>query len=191
MLFGVEGELAGNALKAQKKALRTSNLSLTLSFLGFTVMLCFFTLTGISTNHTYFERYQDAWDVMVTLKNTEILDFQQGDEISNLQGVRSSVVYQKAAAVCLLPESNISDELSNLGGLGAVTGYSTITSEGFYSVKAPIVIMDDKGFEEYCEQLGIVPRTDGSIVLNRILDSINSNFRYKEYIPFVKRHKAR
>lgn len=186
MLFGVEGELAGNALKAQKKALRTSNLSLTLSFLGFTVMLCFFTLTGISTNHTYFERYQDAWDVMVTLKNTEILDFQQGDEISNLQGVRSSVVYQKAAAVCLLPESNISDELSNLGGLGAVTGYSTITSEGFYSVKAPIVIMDDKGFEEYCEQLGIVPRTDGSIVLNRILDSINSNFRYKEYIPFVK-----
>ena len=34
-LFGVEGELAGNALKAQKKALRTSTLSLTLSFLGF------------------------------------------------------------------------------------------------------------------------------------------------------------
>lgn len=41
LLFGVEGELAGNALKAQKKALRTSTLSLTLSFLGFTVMLCF------------------------------------------------------------------------------------------------------------------------------------------------------
>lgn len=44
LLFGAEGELAGNALKAQKKALRTSTLSLTLSFLGFTVMLCFFTL---------------------------------------------------------------------------------------------------------------------------------------------------
>ena len=52
LLFGVEGELGGNALKAQKKALRTSTLSLTLSFLGFTVMLCFFTLSGISTNHT-------------------------------------------------------------------------------------------------------------------------------------------
>ena len=44
LLFGVEGELAGNALRAQKKSLRTSTLSLTLSFLGFTVMLCFFTL---------------------------------------------------------------------------------------------------------------------------------------------------
>lgn len=57
-LFGIEGELAGNALKAQKKALRTSTLSLTLSFLGFTLMLCFFTLSEISTNHTYFERYR-------------------------------------------------------------------------------------------------------------------------------------
>lgn len=190
MLFGVEGELAGNALKAQKKALRTSNLSLTLSFLGFTVMLCFFTLTGISTNHTYFERYQDAWDVMVTLKNTEISDFQQGEEIGNLQDVRSSVVYQKATAVCLLPESNMSDELSNLGGLTAVSGNSTMTSEGYYSVKASIVIMDDEGFEDYCEQLGIVPGTDGSIVLNRIWDSINSNFRYKEYIPFVKEEQS-
>lgn len=49
-------------------------------------MLCFFTLTGISTNHTYFERYQDAWDVMVTLKNTRIEDWEQGEEIRNLQG---------------------------------------------------------------------------------------------------------
>ena len=39
------GELAGNALKAQRKALRTSTLSLTLSFMGFTMMLCFFSLT--------------------------------------------------------------------------------------------------------------------------------------------------
>ena len=35
LLFGTEGELAGNALKAQKKSLRTATLSLTLSFLGF------------------------------------------------------------------------------------------------------------------------------------------------------------
>ena len=56
LLFGTEGELAGNALKAQKKSLRTATLSLTLSFLGFALMLSFFTLSGISTNHTYFER---------------------------------------------------------------------------------------------------------------------------------------
>ena len=46
LLFGTEGELAGNALKAQKKSLRTATLSLTLSFLGFALMLSFFTLSG-------------------------------------------------------------------------------------------------------------------------------------------------
>ena len=38
LLFGVEGELAGNALKAQRKALRTASLSLILSFMAFTAV---------------------------------------------------------------------------------------------------------------------------------------------------------
>ena len=42
------------------------------------------------------------------------------------------------------------------------------------------------GFREYCEQIGITSEINGSIVLNRIWDSINSNFRYKEYVPFIK-----
>lgn len=52
--FGVEGELAGNALKAQKKALRTASLSLVISFMAFAVMECFFSLSAISTRETYF-----------------------------------------------------------------------------------------------------------------------------------------
>ncbi|MDE6404877.1 MAG: ABC transporter permease, partial [Lachnospiraceae bacterium] len=38
LLFGVEGELAGNALKAQRKALRTASVSLLLSMTAFTLM---------------------------------------------------------------------------------------------------------------------------------------------------------
>ncbi len=51
ILFGTEGGTGGNALKAQRKALRTSTLSLTLSFMGFTMMLCFF-LLPLSTPNT-------------------------------------------------------------------------------------------------------------------------------------------
>ena len=87
-LFGVEGELAGNALKAQKKALRTTSFSLTLAFLGFMLMQCFFTLSGISTDHTYFERYQNVWDVMVTVKDTAIEDFEPSENIWHLSGCR-------------------------------------------------------------------------------------------------------
>lgn len=186
VMFGIEGELAGTALKAQRKAFRTSTLSLTFSFLGFTVMLCFFTLTGISTNHTYFERYQNSWDIMVTLKDTQIEDWEKGKEIRNLKGVWSSVAYQKATAICSVPETEISDELRELGGLKAAAKNSTTIQEGVCFVKAPVVIMDDEGFLEYCEQIGVMPKTSGSIILNRIWDSINSNFRYKEYIPFLK-----
>lgn len=186
LLFGVEGELAGNALKAQKKALRTSTLSLTLSFLGFTVMLCFFTLSGISTNHTYFERYQDAWDVMVTVKDTGIENIEQAEEIKGVRGVKSSIAYQKAEAVCMISETGISDEVDALGGLGVLAGSSVTVGEDSYQVNAPIVILDDAGFKEYCEQIGIMPEINGSIVLNRIWDNVNSNFRYKRYVPFIK-----
>ncbi|MCM1561606.1 MAG: ABC transporter permease [Butyrivibrio sp.] len=186
MLFGIEGELAGNALKAQKKALRTTSLSLTLAFLGFMIMQCFWTLSGISTNHTYFERYQDAWDVMVTVKDTRIEDFGLAEELRGLPGADSSVVYQKAEAVCILPQDVQSEELLALGGLDVLSGGSLFLSGDSFQIKAPIFILDDESFSEFCVQAGIAPRLDGTIVLNRLWNSIDSNFRYPEYIPYVK-----
>ncbi len=183
-LFGAEGELAGNALKAQKKALRTSTLSLTLSFLGFTFMLCFFTLSGISTNHTYFERYQDAWDVMAAVKDTPIEDFDYENEIHGLDNT-DSVIYQKAGAYSSVPMDAISQEVKRLGGAEALAGTSVIAADDAYIIQAPIVIMDDNSFAEYCEQIGVSPSETGSVILNRIWDSVNSNFRYKEYVPFL------
>lgn len=185
LLFGIEGELAGNALKAQKKALRTATLSLTFSFLGFTLMLCFFTLSGISTNYTYFERYQDAWDVMVTVKDTDIENFVPEEEFSTIEDGTNHIIYQKATALGIVPETSISDEVNGLGGLETIAGNSVHTAEGFYYIQSPLVIMDDTGFMEYCKQNGIEPDTTGGIVLNRIWDSRNSNFRYKEYIPYL------
>lgn len=183
-LFGIEGELAGNALKAQKKALRTSTLSLTLSFLGFTLMLCFFTLSEISTNHTYFERYQDAWDVMATVKDTKAEAFAYEDAIRALDNT-DSIIYQKANALCFIPADAVSEEVKNLGGLEAIAGTAVSVADGFYSVPAPVIIMDDRSFAKYCEQTGADSSGTGSIVLNRIWDSTNSNFRYKEYVPFL------
>lgn len=188
LLFGIEGELAGNALKAQKKALRTSTLSLSLSFLGFTVMLCFFTLSGISTNHTYFERYQDAWDVMVTLEDTRIEDFSHTDEIHALPDT-DSVIYQRANAVCSIGADAVSEEVKSLGGLETVAGSDVSMADGIYTIQAPIVIMDDSSFATYCEQIGVSSAENGSVVLNRIWDNINSNFRYKEYVPFLSENQ--
>lgn len=190
VLFGVEGELAHAALKAQKKALRTSALSLTLSFLGFTIMLCFFTLSDISTNHTYFEKYQDVWDVMVTVKDTRPEAFGLTEELRGLQGVQSCVVYQKAAAACEIGEADISEELRALGGPEAVAGDAVGVEKRFYRVQAPVIILDDGGFAAYCEQIGVSPRLDGTVVFNRIWDSRNSNFRYRSYVPYIEENRT-
>lgn len=184
VLFGMKGELAGNALKASKKHLRISTLSLLLSFLGFSIMLAFTTLADISTRYTYFDRYQDAWDIMITLKDTEISDFRLTDELQDISGVQDATVYQKAEAITFLPEGLQSNELSSLGGLEPVAG--TPKSNGRFQVSVPIVVLDDASFLNFCSQIGITPSLDGAIVLNQIWDSINSNFRYKKYVPFVR-----
>ncbi len=198
LLFGAEGELSGNALKAQSKALRTATLSLTLSFLGFALMLSFFTLSEISTNHTYFERYQDAWDVMAEIKDTRIEDLSNTKEIHALAGT-DSLIYQKAHAFCLIQKDAVSKEVQSLGGLERLAGIDASTEvsgggvsaeDGIYSIHAPIVILDDSSFAVYCDQIGVPSADNGSIVLNRIWDSMNSNFRYKEYIPFLSEDQA-
>ena len=188
LLFGTEGELAGNSLKAQKKSLRTATLSLTLSFLGFALMQSFFTLSGISTNHSYFERYQDAWDVMATLEDTKIENFSYTDEIHALADT-ASVIYQKANAFCSIPAYTVSENVKSLGGLEAIAGSDVSEADGIYIIQAPIVIMDDSSFAKYCEQIGISSAENGSVVLNRIWDNINSNFRYKEYVPFLSENQ--
>lgn len=186
LLFGVEGELAGNALKAQKKALRTSTLSLTLSFLGFTMMLCLFSLTDLSTKYTYTQRYQDKWDVMVTVKDVKAESFDLTEELRELNGVRDLIFYQKAEACLTLSDDAMSRELAELGGIKAVAGDAIRESESGWEMKAPLVVLDDAAFLEYCQLAGIPSRPDGVIILNRIWDSINSVFRYREYVPFIK-----
>ena len=183
-IFGIKGELAGNALKAQKKSLRISTLSLLLSFLGFSIMICFTTLAEISTRYTYFERYQNVWDIMITLKDTEISDFGLTDELQDISKIQDATVYQKAEAMTFLPEGLQSNELSSLGGLESVAG--TPNKNGQFQISAPIVVLDNTSFLNFCSQIGITPSLDGAIVLNQIWDSTNSNFRYKEYVPFVK-----
>ncbi len=184
LLFGIEGELSGNALKTQKKALRISTVSLLLSFLGFSIMLVVTTLSSISTRYTYFERYQDAWDVMITVKDTKISDFELTKELRNIDGVQAVTVYQKAEGITVLAETEQSDELKALGGFETIAGKPMPEEE--LRIDATIMILDDESFLEYCSKVGVTPSLEGIIILNRIWDNKNSNFRYKEYIPFVK-----
>lgn len=202
-LFGIEGELAGNSLKAQRRAFRTSTLSLTMSFLGFMLVQCFFTLSDISTEETYFARYQDVWDIMVTVQDTNIDNIQENDvkELRGLPGVKDVAVYQKAETVCKMPEDRLSKELLSLGGMGTLTDGRITQAEGFLMVDAPVVVLDDESFRQYCEQIAVGKETaltgekekeisaGGAVVINCVWDSLHSNFRNRSYIPFVQENQ--
>lgn len=184
--FGVEGELAGNALKAQKKALRTASLSLLFAFMAFTIMQCFFTMTEISTRETYFERYQDMWDIMVTVKGAEADSFEETEQIQGIVGEGSAVVYQKAAAKRIITEEELSEEMKAFGGFSHASDNDVTVTDGGWLVNAPIVILDDNSFLDYCEQIGITPQLNGAVILNQIRDVTNPDFRHPEYMPYVK-----
>lgn len=189
-LFGVEGELAGNALRAQRKALRTASLSFVFSFLAFSLTLCFFTLSGISTRETYFERYQDVWDVMVTVKDTDIDHFEKTEAVQALDGVESAIVYQRASAKRIIAGDEMSEELTSLGGFAHASDREVSQTQGGFLVNAPVVILDDRSFSAYCEQLGILPRLDGAIILNRIRDVTNPDFRHPVLMPYIRSETA-
>lgn len=186
LLFGVEGLLAGSALKAQKQVLRTAAISLFLSFLAFTLIQCFLTLMSISQRMTYFEKYKDAWDIMVTVPDTEIQSFDKTEEIQALSEVESGVVYQKAYAKTIITENAISKEVAAWGGFeDAPKTYVKKMGEGWL-VNVPIIILDDASFLEYCQQLGVSPRLDGTIIRNQIKDVMDPDFRNRDSYDYVK-----
>ena len=189
-LFGLEGELAGGALKAQKRALRTASLSLIFSFLAFTIMQSFFALSGISTRETYFERYQGVWDIMVTVKDTDVDSFSEAQKLQEISGIRSVIVYQKAMAKRIIAEDEISEDMKSFGGFAVAEDKYVRKTDGGWLVNVPIVILDDASFLAYCEQIGITPGLDGAVIWNQIRNVTNPDFRHPQYVPYVKGKNA-
>ncbi len=193
LVVGIEGELAGKSLYARRKSLRTSTLSLTLSFFAFSMFLCFITLSEISTKYTYFERYQNAWDIMVTLMSQDLA--KENEDLSDkmmrirsLEDVESCSVYQKALAYTWVEEDMLSKELKALGSLSNLAGSDIEVMGNRYKVKVPILILDNISFEKYLKRINgnVDLHKPGMVVINRIWDNTHSNYRNKQYISFLK-----
>lgn len=185
LLFGLEGQLAGNALKAQKKATRTASLSLIISFMAFTLMQCFFTLSAISTRETYFEKYENAWDIMVTIKDTDVDALEETETIRSFSQVADVAAYQKATAKRRITQEEMSQELKDNGGFSHDSQNQVSQMGDGWLVNAPIIILDDESFLTYCQQIGVSPSLDGAVILNQIRDVTNPDFRHPQYMPYV------
>jgi putative ABC transport system permease protein len=153
-------------------------------------MQSFFALSGISTRETYFERYQSVWDIMVTVKDTDVDSFSEAQKLRAISGIRSAIVYQKAMAKRIIAEDEISEDMKSFGGFAVAGDNYVRKTDGGWLVNVPIVILDDASFLAYCEQIGITPQLNGAVIWNQIRDVTNPDFRHPRYMPYVKGENA-
>ena len=89
--LGVEASLAAQSLRARRRTMRTANASIALAILAFVTLVNFETLSHLSTQATYFERYDGVWDVRVTVEGGAAAgaDEALADELRSMDGVTS------------------------------------------------------------------------------------------------------
>ena len=132
--FGVYGELARKSIYNRRKSMRAATFVLFLSFIGFFIFLSAETISGLSTQETYYEKYHDTWDIMLT-KEAGTEDEQSADaaQVGNAQttqsasadslletlravpGVSRCISYQVIDTTLFLPEDMLSEELKQIG----------------------------------------------------------------------------
>lgn len=123
---------------------------------------------------------------MITIKDTDVDSFTETEKIQALPGVRSATVYQKAMASTTITEDEMSDEMKSFGDFSHASGDEAVQTAAGWKVSAPMIILDDSSFTAYCEQIGITPRLDGTVIRNQIRDVTNPDFRHPQYMPYVK-----
>lgn len=183
-IFGIYGELARKSIYSRKKLLRTSSLSLAFAFLSLVSFLNFETLSGISTQETYFERYQDIWDIMLVVENPDKNEDILLREIRNIPGIESCISYKKVIGQTNLTPQMLSPELEAIGP-GRLTEDVFPDADGNYVMQVPIYVLDDESFARYRSD-NHLPADDNAVTLNRIWDSQNSSRTDRIYLPLLR-----
>ncbi len=193
-IFGIEGELAMNALHARKKSYRTATISLTLSFLLLTGFLHIIANQEGAEAVYGSDAYEKQRDISIHLANGESVEPAFIEKLSKTEGVKSSLYYLKMSAATWLTEKDASKELAENGGFKGVVSskkYSPIERNGKFRIYSAIIGLDDKSFTEYCRQISVDPKifynTENltSIVYNKEEDINRSTRRDKVYIDYL------
>lgn len=175
-IFGVYGALARRSLYVRRKAMRVGTVSIFLAVFSCVSLLNMLGISNLSTQKTYFDRFRDKWDFLISAESGEFLE-----EIQSLAGVESCTVHQIALGTTVLFPEQLSDATLHLGmeHLGFVPGES-----GGYEVQVPIYVLDDAGFAAYG---GAGAQ---AVAVNLLWDSIHSPRTDRQYVPFLKEGAA-
>lgn len=182
-LFGIYGELACKSMYARRKMLRTTTFTLTVSFLAFISFLNFEKISYGFVQETYFERYQDIWDITVTARDSGNEE-ELREKIMSLDNIENCMEYKIIKGKTYIPHDWLSEEVTERG-LGNLIPDSKPDQNRCYLLPVTIYILDHASFDQYCEAYHLAAGGK-PVLLNTVWDSVNSNFNHPIYIPFLK-----
>ena len=182
-IFGIYGELARKSLYSRRKAMRIGTMSILLAVFSCVSLLNMFGISNLSTEKTYFDRFKNNWDFLVT---TEADAYSKAllNDIRNIEGVENCIVHKRVSGNTQIPKEYLSGDVQKLG-LENLNSSFVANDTRAYNVKAPIYILDDNSFERYCGE-----KTDANVIaVNIIWDSIHSERTNRQYVPFLNADK--
>lgn len=188
-IFGIEGEIARKSIYSRKKSFRTATRAFICSSLALITFLNFETVSDLSTNKTFFERYRDKWDIMFQMPDMNNRN-ELTQEIRDMDGIKECINYKKCAFYTEIDSTYFSNELNVAGGLDVISENITENENGKYQIGIPIIILDDVSFDEYYNSLqnnngSNLSAQEKCVAINKIWKSKNHNLK-GEYIPYLK-----
>lgn len=203
--FGIYGELARKSIYNRRKSMRAATFVLFLSFIGFFIFLSAETISGLSTQETYYEKYHDTWDIMLTKEaGTEDEQSAAAAQVGNAQttqsagadslletlravpGVSRCISYQVIDTTLFLPEDMLSEELKQIGveTLLPEAERATVAGQEGWRTAVHLFVLDEQSFDGYCEDHNISSDA-GAVAVNLLWDDRESDYMNRTYLPFV------
>jgi len=182
-VLGVYGELACKSLFVRRKAMRVGTMSILLAVFACISILNMLGVSGLSTERTYFERYKNNWDFLITVKGDTYSEELLND-IRNTEDVTGCIVHRIVNGSTQISADYLSEDVQKLG-LEKLNSSFVVSESATYNINAPIFILDDKSFAEYRGDTN-----DANVVaVNIIWDSVNSERTDRQYVPFLNEDK--
>ena len=134
--------------------MRLAGLALFLSFLGFLLFLSGETISGLSTQHTYFARFRDTWDYMLTVDTSSEKEREDTDSLltalRELPGIESVISYRLVDTKISVPEQMLGEKLRKEGPETLLGDAKQVQLSGqtAWQVDAHFYILDDQSFQK-------------------------------------------
>lgn len=171
--------------KRRRGRLRSSRLALTLSLLSFGIIYSFFNLSRLNTRITYYDRYEDSWDIMAEIKDADMQDIRMMADIWDIGQTYATMFYRLYPMKRSLSPGELSDEVIKAELFERADPEEAELRNGDYVINAPLLVLDDQSFLSYAHEAGIEDSLDGIIVVDIIRDAGEQNFRQRSYLRYL------